>query len=341
MKWIRRVFLLLLAVVCVLAGSVLLTALDTDKPVGFQITQARDASGEAIPVGVWYPTEARAWPTSWLGLRMMKVARDAPVAGGALPLVLISHGNAGGPGSHADLALALASAGYVVAAPMHAGDDYTDQSRAGTVPWLAGRARQLRSTVDHMLTNWDGHARIDPERVGAYGFSAGGITVLAALGAQPDLRQIAAHCARTPEFVCKLFRDGRSPLLDPALAQKGNGFSRDARIKAAVVAAPGLGFLLGPGTLAEVRAPVQLWSGEQDTHVPYPSNTRLVREALGSRAEFHPVPGASHFSFLVPCGLLGPPLLCSDQGDFDRSAFHESMNVSVIAFFGKHIGQAQ
>lgn len=336
-KWIRRLALLVLALVCVLGGALLWTALDSHKPVGFQLTQASGQDGQAFPVGVWYPTGARPWPTTWLGLRMMKVARDAAVTGTGLPLVVVSHGNAGGPGSHADLALALASAGYVVAAPMHAGDNFTDQSAAGTVPWLGARSRQLKTTVDHMLQQWEGRGHLDAQRIGAFGFSAGGITVLTALGAQPDLRQIATHCGRTPEFICRLFRDGRSPLLNPALAQTGNGFSHDPRIKAAVVAAPGMGFLLAPGTLDAVRAPVQLWSGEQDTHVPYATNTGVVRDALGPRAEFHSVPGAAHFSFLVPCGVLGPPLLCADQGDFDRASFHASMNAKIVAFFDTHL----
>ena len=89
--------------------------------------------------------------------------------------------------------------------------------------------------------------------------------------------------------------------------------------------------------LAHVRVPIQLWSGEQDTLVPYATNARVVREALGSAVEFHPVKGASHFSFLVPCGLLAPPQLCADPGGFDRTAFHRNMNASVIAFFDKTI----
>jgi len=82
-----------------------------------------------------------------------------------------------------------------------------------------------------------------------------------------------------------------------------------------------------------VSVPVQLWSADQDANVPYASNSRLVREALGPRAEFHSVPGAGHFSFLAPCGLLRPPGVCDDPGNFDRKAFHASMNASVVAFF--------
>jgi predicted dienelactone hydrolase len=113
----------------------------------------------------------------------MDVAANGPISGRDLPLVVISHGNGGGLGSHADLALALAAAGYVVAAPMHPGDNYADQNVVGSVSWLSGRNQQLRATVDYLLNDWQGHDRIDPQRVGAFGFSAGGFTVLTAVGA--------------------------------------------------------------------------------------------------------------------------------------------------------------
>lgn len=335
MKWSRRILLTVLVLVCGIGIALVWTALRSERPVGFQLAQVVDTNGQPFTVGIWYPTEARSWPATWLGLRMMDVARDAPVSGRNLPLVVISHGNSGGPGSHADLALALSSAGHVVAAPMHPGDNYLDQSAAGTVPWLSGRTRQISLTIDYMLKDWAGHGQLDPERIGAFGFSAGGATVLAAAGAQPDLRRIGQHCAATPETICQLLREGKSPLLNPALAEKGNTFTHDPRIKAAAVAAPGLGFLMGPGTLENIRIPVQLWSGDEDRIVPYSTNTKPVREALGARAEFHSVPGAGHLAFLVPCGVLRPPLLCADGGEFDRTAFHAAMNAGVVAFFKK------
>jgi predicted dienelactone hydrolase len=265
----------------------------------------------------------------------MDVAANGPVSGDDLPLVVISHGNGGGLGSHADLALALADAGYVVAAPMHAGDNHADQSAVGSLSWLSGRNQQLHATVDYMLSTWPGHDRIDPERVGAFGFSAGGFTVLTAVGAQPDLRIIARHCTESNEFACELLRHADSPLLHSAATGTDGAFLPDARIKAAVVAAPGLGFALGPSAFGNVSVPIQLWSADQDTNVPYATNTKPVREALGPLAEFHSVPGAGHFSFLAPCGLLRPPGICSDPGQFDRKAFHANMNASVVAFFEK------
>ena len=333
MKWIRRILIALAVLVGGLVAAALLTALRTENPVGFQVVRATCADGKSFPVAVWYPTDARPRPTTLLGPLLMDVAADGPIRGQNLPLVVISHGNGGGPGSHADLALALASAGYVAAAPMHAGDNYSDQSAVGSVSWLGDRNRQLRATVDHMLGTWQGRDRVDPRRVGAFGFSAGGFTVLTAIGAQPDLSIIATHCRESPEFACDLLRQANSPLLKPDASSVAGAFVQDARIKAAVLAAPGLAFAFTPDRLSSVSVPVQLWSADQDANVPYASNSRLVREALGPRAEFHSVPGAGHFSFLAPCGLLRPPGVCDDPGNFDRKAFHASMNASVVAFF--------
>ena len=322
----------LIGALCV---ALIWTAQRPARPVGFQMVQVPDRHGP-FPVALWYPTDAHP-ALHFVGAALMEVARDAPVSGRALPLVVVSHGNGGGPTSHADLALALASAGYIVAAPMHPGDNYADHGAEGTVPWLSGRSRQIHATLDYLLQDWRDRAAIAPGRIGAFGFSAGGLTVLTAIGAQPDLRQIATHCAHTPEFICTMFRQYKAPLLDPILAQAGNHYSPDARIRAAVLAAPGLAFTLGPGAFDNVRIPVQLWRGERDRIAPYASNSALVRSGLGDRVDFHTVAGARHYSFLAPCGLLAVPALCSEEGGFDRAAFHAVMDASVLAFFNAHL----
>lgn len=336
MKWFRRVLAAVLLLLGVLIAVLWSGALRSDLPVGFQSAVATSATGQRFPVGIWYPTDARTRPTTLLGLVLMDVAPGAPVAGNGLPLVVISHGNGGGPGSHADIALALASAGYVVAAPMHTGDNYTDQSGLGSTSYLGNRTAELSATVDHLLAHWPGRARIDPARIGAFGFSAGGLTVLTAAGVKPDLSRVATHCARSQEFVCGLMRQAESPWIVGG-ANVDNAWVRDARIRAAVAAAPALGFAMPPDGFADVSVPVQLWGADLDTNVPNATNAQPVRDALGARAEYYEVRGAGHFSFLVPCGLIGPPALCKDQGDFDRKAFHAEMNKSVVSFFDKHM----
>jgi predicted dienelactone hydrolase len=226
----------------------------------------------------------------------------------------------------------------VVAAPMHRGDNFADQSAAGSAMLFSGRNAELRSTIDFILKTWPARIQVDPQRIGAYGMSAGGFTVLTAAGAEPDFTSIASHCKQAPEFICDVLRQVDSPLLMENGAKSGGPFAADARIKAAVIAAPGLGFTLVPDGLAKVQAPIQIWSGDQDVKTPYATNAKLVRDALGSKAEFHQVAGAGHFSFLAPCGLLAPPELCAEKGAFDRKAFHKEMNTSVVRFFNKYLG---
>jgi predicted dienelactone hydrolase len=332
-KWIRRALVGLLLLIAVAMAAAFAVALKVPRPVGFQQVQVVGRDGHVLVMGVWYPTKEHPWPTTFAGLNLMEVAHDAPVAGQALPLVMISHGNGGGPFSHADLVLALAGQGFVVAAPMHEGDNFADQRAMASADWFVNRTREMRSAVDYMLASWPAHARIDSARIGIYGFSAGGFTALAAIGGVPDLRRLASHCASDAEFACRLLADAHSPLLDADKVPPASAYVHDPRIKAAVIAAPGLGFTFTPEGLASVIAPVQLWSGADDTSVPTKTNAGWVSDALGQRAELRIVPGAGHFSFLVPCGLIGPPLLCHDAAGFDRRQFHASMNRDVVAFF--------
>lgn len=339
MKWIVWIIIIVLILAYGLARYAMSTALTAENPVGFEIVQIADTDGRSFSAGVWYPTLVRPKPTTMLSIILMDVARNAPISGHDLPLVIISHGNGGGSASHADLALALASAGYIVVAPMHRGDNYADQSAMSSADWLPQRNREIHTTIDFMLEDWQYHDRIDPERIGAYGLSAGGFTILTAVGGQPDLRMISRYCAESPEFVCDLLHSINSPYLNSDTPTMEGAFLPDSRIKAAVVAAPGLGFTLAPNGLDNVNVPIQLWSADNDVNVPYATNTKLVREALGSWVEFHSVPGASHLSFLTPCSFLAPSAICSDEGQFDREVFHTEMNASIIKFFEEKMKQ--
>ncbi len=337
MNWLYLVFTLLIILVSSVVGIAFITALRTEHPVGFQVGFTTSSNGPRFPIGILYPTQGQPRPTTLLGPILLNVARDAPVIGGNLPLVVFSHGNGGGIQSHADLALALANAGYIVAIPQHTGDNYSDQSAFGTKSWLSQRSDEYRATIDYMLNDWPGHEQIDATRVGAFGFSAGGFTVLTAIGAQPDLRLLAKHCVETPEFVCDLLRQINSPLLNSDSLAINPVFSPDPRIKAAVIAAPGLVFTMVPNGLQDIHVPIQLWHGDRDNNVPYATNIQPILNVLDPFVEFHSIDGAGHFSFLIPCGLLAPREICAEQGSFDRKSFHKDMNASVIKFLEKNM----
>ena len=234
--------------------------------VGFVATEMTHEEDAAIPVAIWYPTDALAEPQT-VGPFTMEVTFGAEVSGNALPLVVISHGTGGSKEGHHDTATALAQAGFVVAAIEHAGDNYGDQSRVNNV---AGRTRQLQGLISFMLEEASFHEIIDADRVGAFGFSAGGYTVLAAAGGVPDLSLKDDHCTDHPDFFdCNL----------PGGPPGPQSFEADTRIKAVVTAAPALGFAFVNG-LDDLTIPIQLWRAEYDQILPAPYYAEAVRAAL-------------------------------------------------------------
>jgi predicted dienelactone hydrolase len=163
--------------------------------------------------------------------------------------------------------------------------------------------------------------------VGAFGFSFGGFTVLAAVGAMTDPAALSRHCKILPElFECQLF--AAYP------ASPGNWhWTADSRIRAVVSAAPGVSYAFTPESLASIHIPVQLWQAEYDHVLPAPYYVDPVRKGLPSPPEFHKVMGADHFDFLPPC--LKPedvPSVCTPAPGFDRAAFHVEFNRAVVRF---------
>jgi predicted dienelactone hydrolase len=308
--------------------------------VGFQTVKVPDPGHEPIEMGIWYPSDAPvpAQPNSPF---RQALALDGAMAGDHLPLVVISHGKGGWLGSHADTALVLAEAGFVVVAPTHTGDNSDDESYP-LLEWMVERPRHISRVLDYMLDSWSGRALIDKSRIGMFGFSAGGYTALVSIGGIPDLVAMTKRCRQDPaELVCTL------PGMAGIVEKSGTTTPRwvhDRRIRGAVVAAPGVGFAFGGQALASVTVPVQLWAGSNDPNVPYVSNTAIVRRALPRAPEFHEVKGAGHFAFLPPCNPRLETALpkvwamvCVDAAGFDRAAFHQQFNKEVVTFLAKSL----
>lgn len=300
---------------------------------GFQRGFAADPDGKPLEIGIWYPSKAAVQPMS-IGPTTMSVAVNGIAEGKALPLVVISHGTGSSFLSHFDTAIALADAGFVVAAVSHAGDNYADQSRSADV---MDRPRQISRVIDHMLSTWDGLAMIDPARLGMYGFSAGGFTTLVNIGGIPDFAKVGPMCRQHPgDFACQLIARSGSNLAMPLTAVAPR--AADPRVKAAVVAAPALGFVFAPDGLKNVKVPVQLWRAESDSLVPHPRYAEAVKLALPEAPDYYVVTNAGHYDFLVPCSnalASIAPSICSSAVGFDRPAFHASFNAAVVSFFNK------
>ncbi|MEE4119017.1 MAG: hypothetical protein V2I65_08375 [Paracoccaceae bacterium] len=308
---------------------------------GFQFVEIpATADMPPIEVAAWYPSEATVpdAPNTPFG---QAVAMHAPVAGSDLPLVLISHGDGGWFGGHAPLGLAMAEAGMIAVAFNHPGNSDGDET-APPSRWITERPRHLERVVEYMSSDWPDADLVDATRIGAFGFSAGGHSVLAAAGAETSLDRIAAHCAATPdEFVC------RTGMAADLVVNAGPFTAPLPSLRAVVAAAPGFGFGFDPEQVADLDVAIQLWGAAEDARVPQDTNIAPLAAALTPPSEAHVVEAAGHFAFRPPCNprleQANPrvwQMACVDAPDFDRDAFQARFNRAVAEFLTVNLDMA-
>jgi len=288
-----------------------------------------DADGPALRGAVWTPCDA---PAHRIGLDPMVTiegSRDCPVFGTEVPLIIMSHGTGGSFLGHHDTAAALADAGFVVAAISHPGDNFQDLSRQGHLSAFATRPVDMRRLLNHMLGAWPSRSKLHATQVGIFGFSRGGYTALAALGAIPDfaLRQDLCPPASALPLCGEIRRHETPP--PPR---------RDARIRAAVVVDPLSAF--DAEGLKAVAVPVQLWASAHGGDGVTPESVAALRRDLPAPPDWHVAADAGHFAFLAPCPPAmknALPDICRDGDGFDRTAFHAAFNADVVGFFKRHL----
>lgn len=247
-----------------------------------------------LTVDIWYPADERSdAPTAALDLVFTQLplpgVLDSPeAAAGSFPLVVFSHGNGGVRFQSSFLMQALASHGFVVAAPDHAGNTALD-AIAGTSDPLAvaaaNRPRDVSFVIDQMLARDRDpadalHRRIDERHVAVAGHSFGGFTALATAGGFLD-------------------------------------YQRDPRVDAIVPIAPAT-FGFTDDQLASIDVPTLLMGGTSDTVVPIEPGIVRAWDLISGRPEYRvDLLAAGHNSFTNVCDIrdafvaagVGQPIL--------------------------------
>jgi predicted dienelactone hydrolase len=291
-------------------------------------------SDPGLAGAIWYPCAGQAEHVTLGNLAVaadfsLMGVKDCPVTGAKLPLVIFSHGRGGWFGANHDTAVALADAGFVVAAINHPGDNGNDSSRGDDLSVFGSRPLDMVRLLDFMLHDWKDKVVIDPPKIGFFGFSKGGYTGFVLIGVTPDFRRLAKYCRDKTGACAQLHNGDASP--EPP---------QDARIKAAVIVDPAT-VTFAQDNLAAIRTPLQFWRSERGgPGVGDGSGTARVAKSLPGNPEVHVVP-AGHFSFLAPCSpqlAAAIPRICTDDpANFDRAAFHRHFNASVIRFFREQL----
>ena len=297
----------------------------------------------ATTVALYYPTQApaRAIP---MGPFAPKVAIQAEPESTVKGLIVLSHGTGGSELGHSSLAEALAQDGYLVAALRHPRDNWQDQSMLNDNPetYFIERPRQVSWVIDALLRDpqWKDRIARDAQgpKVGAVGHSAGGYTVLALAGGQPDLVRIAKHCdaerAGDPIF-CSTGRSGQATAPSAATPPSAAPLT-DLRVRAVVALAP-VGVVFTAASLAKIRLPVAVYEAESDRWLVPRFHAKWIAQNLPG-AELRRVPNAWHFAFMdtpsMPIASPDGDIRADPQG-FDRSAFLKQLSRDLPAFFDK------
>jgi predicted dienelactone hydrolase len=283
-----------------------------------------DAGGPALSGAVWYPCSQPAGMAD-LGRISLPGVKDCPLPDKRLPLIVVSHGRTGSFAGHHDTDEVLADAGFIVAAISHPGDTSADLSRTDDLSIYVSRPNDIKRLVDFMLGLPAFASSIDRERIGLFGFSRGGYTALAVIGANPDWTNVTERCQQVKTHVCEQIRAKEFP----------GSVTHDPRVKAAVIADP-LSVFFTANSFGDIKIPVQLWASELGGDGVQPHSVDIVDKNLPAKHEYHVVPNSGHFAFLAPCPpamAAALPYICKDAAGFDRTAFHRQFNADVLAFF--------
>jgi len=317
------------------------------NPVGHAIFTAKDAARDrTLTLQLWYPAAAsskdaaksgtamedlvldptdRATMVKLLGAAPPACARkrvgsvkDLPPADGTFPILAYSHCHSCLRFSMAEIAERLASHGFAVIAPDHAGNTVFDAQKGTSAPlngeFLAVRAADVRFALDVVLDAKNEavpaalRGKLDSEKVGVFGHSYGAATT-------------------------------------------GLVLARDPRPKAGLaIGAPMENDLLPPAKMAEIKVPAMFILAREDNSISEIGNN-LIRSNFKRGTPplwLLEVEDAGHWSFSDTCALT--PSFMPGCGEGVRQTdpgtpFYYLENVGaralgasyVTAFFSAHL----
>ena len=156
---------------------------------------------------------------------------------------------------------------------------FRDNRYGGTAENWRRRPRQLSAVLDRLLGDAEFGPRIDDERIGAVGHSAGGYSVLALIGGAGGHERTRAplHAAsRTRPRLLRL-RPGRTATQAGPMPNLS-----DPRVGAVVAVAP-VGAVFGEGAFAGVRIPAQVHRLEADRILREPWHAENIAALMGEK----------------------------------------------------------
>jgi len=254
------------------------------------LTKPGDAP-RRLPCEIWYPASTLESSSADCGANATlqteashplglphRAHLDLPPLETPGPLIGFSHGNSGLRQQSTFLMTHLASWGFVVIAPDHVGNTFSemlaldseDARREAHLRARAQRPHDLAAALSRMTDPASGESKlltVDPCAIGVMGHSYGGWTALKLAGLERRVRSICCLAPASEPFVGRrAFEAGELPLRSD--------------VEALVIA------------------------GEDDVLVDLETSIRPLHARLGDRAQLEVLRGADHFHFCDGIELL-------------------------------------
>jgi predicted dienelactone hydrolase len=241
---------------------------------------------------------------SWEGTgpRPVRAHVWRPPAGDEEPrTVVVSHGSGGAARQMSWLTEPFAAAGFLAVAVDHHGNNFVD----GYLPQGFVRWWERPLDLTFVLDRLDERERLGP--VGAAGFSLGGYTAAALLGARIDAGRFAALLAEEipaqppPEYpnLVEDVREVMSPEDVTTWPEEAGRDCTDVRVHAGFLICPSVALLLAEESLTAIERPVAVrWAGADDIAPPQENSevyARLIHAADGLSVGAE----VGHYAFLA------------------------------------------
>lgn len=236
--------------------------------------------------------------------------------------MLLTHGSGGVAADLDWVAEDLLGRGFLVAAVEHHGNNLVDEQLEEGFSFWWERAPDLSFVLDHLMAT----ERVG--RVGVLGYSLGGYTAAALLGARIDPDRYRRLRSGEPILPVPEDRPNIRAELDAltrrygeeSLQQRALADHRDDRFTAAVLLAPAIAPILQDSSLAAILRPVLVrWGGADEIEPDGMRYAELIPGADGATSG----PDVGHLAF---CG-----------NDQDGTAARAAALQEIGPFFGRHL----
>lgn len=294
-----------------------------------------------VKTELWYPTKEKdpdEKRRTDLPFILDATIRNAQMAEGKYPLILLSHGTGGNRFGLAWLAITLANNGYIVAAPDHYGNTFDNKIPAYFVRYWE-RPLDISFIITQLQQDQDISAHINSESIGMAGFSFGGYTALALAGLEincSQFKKVAQTEEAKKEFNIPELGDLTGLIGQISCADIKEDDLSDSRIKAFVAMSPALGIAVDTTQSWEGSEHIFLIGAEEDQIAPVKTNAGMYHDYIPQSAYMEIAGEAGHYVFLC----VGDKSMqkhaktyYKDARSVNRTDIHDEVSKAIRRFF--------